>query len=163
MTTDPSPGHAGRMKFQPFARRRARKATAAAAQVEQRAWWHQRWSDSVAAFRKRTKDRVSVSRRRIEADRDAGFVHVQVPTDRSVQARPSWRGKRSRFSERRSTLMAPTQIIDGHLVPRDDAWVHRTGDETRMVNGRWGSAPYRNPARAAKLAKAGRLRRDLEA
>mgnify|MGYP000926579302 CR=1 FL=1 len=130
-----------RIRFRPFAARRARKAAAAAVAVEQRAWWHQRWSDSVADFRQRTKDRVTVSRARIEADRNAGITHVRGPG---------------------SKTMAPCDVGPDGVVPKPEAWLHRTGDETRLVNGRWVAAPYRSPARAAKLAKAGRLRPDVD-
>jgi hypothetical protein len=140
--SDPSAGeHAGRMKFRPFAARRARKAADDLALIEQRAWWRQRYSAATEALRKRRADRVSVQRRRIEDDREAGIIHVRVPG---------------------SKLMAPCQIVEAEVVPVDDAWVHRTGEDFRMVAGRWSSTPYRNPARAAKLAKAGRLRPDLD-
>lgn len=134
---------AARFRFRPFAARRARKAAAKAATVEQRAWWHMRWSDAMTASRQRVADAVPVRRRRLEADLERdGVGYLRLPG---------------------SNL----HVRVGHMEPEgpvvnDSAFVHEHTGPVMSPSGRWGKGePYRNPARAAKLAKSGRLRKDL--
>lgn len=134
---------AARVRYRPFAKRRARRAAAAAGVTEQRAWWHQRWSDAMSAFRDRTADRVPARRRRLEADLERhGIGYVRLPGSK-------------------------LQVRVGHMSPDGpvvdpSAYVHEHTSPVMSPAGRWGKGePYRSPTRAAKLARSGRLRRDL--
>lgn len=63
--------------------------------------------------------------------------------------------------ERRAEAIAEA-VINGTLPPaRTFTPVHDYPVEQHPVTGRWVRQPYRNPDRAARLAKSGRLRAEL--
>lgn len=63
--------------------------------------------------------------------------------------------------ERRTAAVADAALKGDRLLARVWAPVHDYPVEQHPVTGRWVRQPYRNPARAAKLAKSGRLRAEL--
>lgn len=140
MSDDPT-APAERIRYRPFAARRARKAAAKARVVGQRAWWHQRWSEAMTRARALEADTVSRRDRRYEADvaELGSAARIRLPDSR--------------------VWINPAAPADD---PDQGGFVHEHTAPVLSPTGRWGKGePYRNPDRAAKLARSGRLRKDL--